>query len=126
MRLVAGGQNHREFPVPEEPLARRRKLGRLAVLLGAGVLMARGRFRSLRGADVLPELEPAAPRWAAFLQETARCYVRVQPDAPPLELYLRHLAEFAEWAWGEVATAAADEPGNVSVRPETTGGRTDG
>jgi hypothetical protein len=106
VRLASQGLQDRERPLPKTPAARLRKLGRLAVLLGAGVLMARGRFRSLRGADVLPALERATPHWAAFLQETARCYVRVQPDAPPHEPYLRALADFAEWAWPDVVAAA--------------------
>jgi hypothetical protein len=105
VRLVSSGQEHREFPLPNEPVARLRKLGRLAVLLGACVLMACGRFRSLRGADVLPALDRCAPRWSAFLQDTTRCYVRVLPDAPEYASYLASLVEFAEWAWHEVDAA---------------------
>jgi hypothetical protein len=109
VRLVAAGQEHREFRLPEEPLARLRKLGRKAVLLGASVLMAQGRFRSLRGAEVLPALGEVAPHWSAFLRDTSRCYRRIEPDAPAYEPYLRALAEFAEWSWQQVA-ARGSEP----------------
>lgn len=109
VRLVAGGGNHREFPVPAptEPERRLRKLARLGVLVGAGLLMARGRFRSLRGADVLPALTAEAPSRAAFLDATARCYARV-PDAgaPAPGAYLAELTTFTEWVWGEVDAAA--------------------
>ncbi|MAG36702.1 MAG: hypothetical protein CL878_10750 [Dehalococcoidia bacterium] len=103
IRLATGGKRHREFPLPEEPEARLRKLGRLAVLSGAMVLIARSQFRSLRGPHVLPVLETAEPRWTGFLQDTARCYIEVQPDAPDYDPYLGTLAQFAEWCWQEVS-----------------------
>ncbi len=102
IRLAKIGKQHREVPLPQEPVARLRKLGRLAVLCGASVLMARGRFRSLRGADVLPILDAADPSWTVFLQDTARCYIEVQPEAPDYDSYLHTLAAFAEWCWQQV------------------------
>ncbi len=102
IRLAKVGKRHREFPLPREPVARLRKLGRLAVLCGASVLIARGQFRSLRGVDVLPTLESTDPRWTAFLQDTTRCYIEVQPEAPAYESYLHTLADFAEWCRQEV------------------------
>ena len=105
VRLALMDQGHPEFPLPINPLARLRKLARLAVLCGGCVLIARGRFRSLKGADVLPGIESYAPHWSAFLRDTARCYVRVEPDAPAYEPYMRSLGEFAQWASLDIEAA---------------------
>jgi hypothetical protein len=102
VRLVAAAQEHLEFPLPREPVARLRKLGRLAVMCGACLLMGWQQFRSLRGTDVLPPLIAQAPDWAEFLRGTARCYLRVGADAPSYAAYLRTLAEFAEWSREEL------------------------
>lgn len=105
VRLALLGQDHPEFPLPTDSTARLRKLARLAVMCGACVLMARGRFRSMRGADVLPGIESYAPRWSAFLRDTARCYIRVEPDAPAYDIYLQRAGQFAEWACLDIEAA---------------------
>jgi hypothetical protein len=105
VRSVSGGQEHPEFPLPRAPIPRLRKLGRLAVLCGACLLMGRGQFRSFRGADVLPPLIGQVPCWSPFLRDTARCYAWVTTDAPSYEAYLPTLARFAEWCREELASA---------------------
>jgi hypothetical protein len=107
VRLASQGRDDPESPLPTEPVDRLRRLARLTVRIGASVLMAHGGFRSFRGVDVLPALEHHAPRWANFLQDTGRCYVRVQPHAPAGQAYLCTLADFAEWSQQEVEAAWA-------------------
>lgn len=108
VRLACQGQEDPASPLPTDPAARLRKLARRAVLLGDLVLAAWGRPGSPRGTDVLPALAEATPRWAAFLGDTARCYIQVRQDAPTYEQYLDALAGFAEWCRQEIAAATPE------------------
>lgn len=109
VRLAAQGSWHPEFSLPASPEGRLRKLGRLAVLLCAGLLMARAEFRSLRGRDVLPGAEQVVPGWSPFLHDTARLYHRVQPGAPDESQYLPTLVAFAAWVEQEVTAGPKAE-----------------
>jgi hypothetical protein len=91
-------QQRHEWALPAGPALRRRKLARLAVLGGAYLLMAEGRFRSYRGRDVLPALSAAYPRWADFLAETERLYVSVRvAGRQDLDEYLATLMPWMDW-----------------------------
>ncbi len=65
------GRGPADFPLPSRSERRMRALARLAVLGGAYLLMRRGRFRSFRCADVVPELAADEIPWRGFLERTA-------------------------------------------------------
>ena len=100
VRYAAGLQeeNTTDFSLPEEPSLRLRKLGRLAVLGGGYLLMARGGGYTLNGSDVLPLLEEVSPDWRGFLRRTSEIYVHpVQPSESEVDEYLSQLVEWMEW-----------------------------
>ena len=100
VRYTAGLQeeNTTDFSLPDEPSLRLRKLGRLAVLGGGYLLMARRGGFSLKGSEVLPLLEEAFPDWRGFLRRTSEIYVHpIKPSEREVEEYLSHLVEWMEW-----------------------------
>ena len=100
VRYAAGLQeeNTTDFALPDEPSLRLRKLGRLAVLGGGYLLMARGGGYSLKGSEVLPLLEEASPDWRGFLRRTSEIYVHpIKPSEREVEEYLSYLVEWMEW-----------------------------
>ena len=87
-----------EFPLPSNATLRLRKFARLAVLAGAYLLMAIGRFRSFGGSDVLPALRTQFPQWSAFLQETEFRYIAPSQDATEaLDDYVRTLLSWLDF-----------------------------
>lgn len=90
-------ENKTDFDLPAEPGLRLRKVARLAVLGGGYLLMARGQFRSFRGADVLSVLH-TLPQWADFLTETERWYLNPATDAAErIEAYQKRLVDWVEY-----------------------------
>lgn len=103
-------ENTTDFTLPQ-PLDRRlRKLARLAVLVGACVLMHRGRFRSFRGRDVLPVLEGEFRGWTQFLHRTDELYIHLtQPDQAHVDDYLKQLLEWMVWAADQIGESYSSD-----------------
>ncbi len=70
-------ENTTDFSLPNETRQKLRKLARLGVLGGACLLMAQGRFRSLKGVDTIPVLRASYPQWTDFLNETQELYIHL-------------------------------------------------
>jgi predicted nucleotidyltransferase len=97
----AGGietENKTDFSLPHEPARRLRKLARLGVLSGACLLMAKGRFQSFRGTDILPAIGDSFPEWGGFLDKTRRFYIHItEPTNHEMSEYLSQLVEWVDW-----------------------------
>lgn len=99
-RYAAGleKENTTDFSLPEEPRQRLRKLARLGVLGGACLLMARGRFRSLKGVDTIPVLKASYPQWTDFLNETEELYIHLATSSSErVSKYLSQLVKWMDW-----------------------------
>lgn len=99
-RYAAGlkKQNTTDFSLPEETRQRLRKLARLGVLGGACLLMAQGRFRSLKGIDTIPVLKASYPQWTDFLDETRELYIHLTPSSNErVSRYLSQLVKWMDW-----------------------------
>jgi hypothetical protein len=95
-----------EWPLPAAGPKRLRKIARLAVLVGAALALARGRFSSLRGDVVLPLMREWSPEWGSYLDEVEERYVRPRSDeaaARELDAFTKRTVEWMEWVDGEVA-----------------------
>lgn len=81
IRFLAGidQSNRSESVVPEEPRLRLRRLARMAVLGGAGYLLAHNKLKSYCGIDVLPDVLALCPQWREFLDYTRQHYTAVVP-----------------------------------------------
>jgi predicted nucleotidyltransferase len=104
-RYAAGlePENKTDFQLPDDPSLRLRKLARLGVLGGASLLMARGKFRSYRGIDVLPLLEDFFPQWKSFLRETEALDIRpIAPSAQQVADYLSKLVVWMDWVGAQL------------------------
>jgi predicted nucleotidyltransferase len=99
-RYAAGleSENKSDFALPSEPSLRLRKLARLAVLGGALLLMSQGRYKSDKGADVLPLLSTDNAQWARFLERTRILYITPTETTPTLvSEYSQELVSWLEW-----------------------------
>ena len=99
-RYAAGleKENTTDFSLPNEPRLRLRKLARLSVLGGACLLMAQGRFRSLKGIDTIPVLKVSYPQWADFLNETQGLYIHLTTSSSErVSRYLSRLVKWMDW-----------------------------
>ena len=99
-RYAAGleKENTTDFSLPEESRPRLRKLARLGVLGGACLLMAQGRFRSLKGVDTIPVLKASYPQWTDFLDETRELYIHLTRSSNErVSRYLSQLVKWMDW-----------------------------
>lgn len=99
-RYAAGleKENKTDFSLPEETRQRLRKLARLGVLGGACLLMAQGRFRSLKGVDTIPVLKASYPQWTDFLDETRELYIHLTRSSNErVSRYLLRLVKWMDW-----------------------------
>lgn len=104
-RYAAGleKQNTTDFSLPEETRLRLRKLARLGVLGGACLLMAQGRFRSLKGIDTIPVLRESYPQWTDFLNETRELYIHLTRSSNErASIYLSRLVKWMDWIEGQL------------------------
>jgi hypothetical protein len=99
-RWAAGlnSENKTDFPLPDSPPLRLRKLARLAVLAGGWYLIAEGRLLSLRGSDVLPALHDELPEWDAFLRRTEPLYILPTEENAAIAQIEPYTREVARWA----------------------------
>lgn len=71
--------------------------------------MARGEFRSFRGADVFPSLAREFPEWTQFLEETSGLYVHpTSAAAARLPAYLSQLVAWMECMGAELGLERAE------------------
>lgn len=99
-RYAAGlkKENTTDYSLPEETRERLRKLARLGVLGGACLLMAQGRFRSLKGNDTIPVLKASYPQWTDFLDETQELYIYlICSSNERVSIYLSRLVKWMDW-----------------------------
>jgi hypothetical protein len=104
-RYAAGltNENNTDFDLPGEPALRLRKLARLSILGGAALLMARGRFRSFRGIEVISPLEKLFPQWAEFLEETRARHVELTDPSPAqIDAYLSRLVTWMDFVGAQL------------------------
>ena len=97
--------NSTDFDLPTDGLTRHRKLARLAVLGGACLQMALGRFKSYRGVDVLPDLLSSYPQWSPFLHEVEGSYISPNLNESDLERqnrFTQNLSEFLGWVDSQI------------------------
>ena len=91
-------ENTTDFSLPDETQQRLRKLARLGVLGGACLLMAQGRFRSLKGVDTIPVLKASYPQWTGFLDETQELYIHLTHSSNErVSIYLSQLVKWMDW-----------------------------
>ena len=99
-RYAAGleKENTTDFSLPSETRQKLRKLARLGVLGGACLLMAQGRFRSLKGVDTIPVLRASYPQWTDFLNETQELYIHLTRSSNKrVSRYLSQLVKWMDW-----------------------------
>ncbi len=99
-RYAAGleKENRTDFSLPREPSLRLRKLARLGVLGGSEFLKSQGKFRSYKGAEVIPVLEEMFPEWGNFLEETRAFYIfPTEPTNNEVSEYLSELVIWMDW-----------------------------
>ena len=99
-RYAAGlkKENTTDFSLPNETQQKLRKLARLGVLGGAYLLMAQGRFRSLKGVDTIPVLKASYPQWTDFLDETRELYIHLTRSSNErVSIYLSRLVKWMDW-----------------------------
>ena len=104
-RYAAGleKKNKTDFSLPEDTRQRLRKLARLGVLGGACLLMAQGRFRSLKGVDTIPVLKASYPQWTDFLNETQELYIHLASSSNErVSIYLSQLVKWMDWIEGQL------------------------
>ena len=104
-RYVAGleKENKTDFSLPDETRLKLRKLARLSVLGGACLLMAQGRFRSLKGVDTIPVLKTSYPQWTDFLDETEELYIHLTHSSNErVSIYLSQLVKWMDWIEGQL------------------------
>jgi len=90
--------NNTDFEFPADPSRKLRKLARLAVLGGACLLMAQGRFASYKGTDVIPLLHADYPEWTQFLERTTSLYIALTSTTPAeIHPYSLELVAWLEW-----------------------------
>ena len=96
--------NSTDFRLPSDPSRKLRKLARLAVLGGACLLMAQGRFQSYKGADVLPLLTAICPERAQFLDRTRSLYITPIATTPTeVDEYTTELVSWLQWVGEQLA-----------------------
>jgi len=85
-------------PLPADPVLASRKLARNFLLVEGGyVLMAMGRFRSFRQADVLPRLGALFPEWQSLFTATERILAYPWTANVSSESYAKELSRFFSW-----------------------------
>jgi hypothetical protein len=104
-RHAAGltNENNTDFELPAEPALRFRKLARLSILGGAALLMAKGKFRSFRGIDVIPTLGKLCPERGEFLEETRALYIELADPSPAqIDAYLSRLVTWMDFVGAQL------------------------
>ena len=100
IRYAAGlkKENTTDFSLPEDTRQKLRKLARLGILGGACLLMAQGRFRSLKGVDTIPVLKASYSQWTDFLDETQELYIYlICSSNERVSIYLSRLVKWMDW-----------------------------